>query len=442
MPAPSTRRRFLTGTAGAFAVLAGCNEQSAPSERGTVTPVDVPRTDAELLEEAAAIDSPAVSSAVIVSEAHYEAAIDHVLSVRRAAEAALADSDIDPESPDTVPYGTPESILENVDQRLEDVRSVGPTRRALRIAMSTLRQASRLLGVLRAESGTTDRESVLRELEAEREAIAALGSAFEYRIATPIEDYLPTLGAAEETLREAEENRSFAARLEDDDREFRPTDFGEIRNRIERLRRQRDDAERFLSTATDENNPSIRGRIDIALAELEADVRPIAEEYGAGAGERGDDLGQTVEGRIRSVRRSVGARSRRWTEEFDEYRRDGHRVRGLLEVTEWLLLFEAVDAAVDRTLDRLGPDDFPTESVVTEKRRAVEALEPIADGTALQRRFAERPLGLLRSADTRSERGIGNTEEVAFVHLLYVSAKECAGLATKRAETIAETLEE
>lgn len=442
MPSRSTRRRFLTGTAGVLAALAGCNEQSGPSNRGTVTPVDVPRTDEELLREAAAIDSPTVPPAVIVSETHFEAAIDHVKSVRRKAEAALDDSGIDPEDRDAAPYDTPASILDNTDDQLEHIRSEGKTRRALRIALSALREVGRLLGVLQAKNGTIDRESIRRELQAEREAVAALGEGFEYRLAAPIEKHLPTLAAAEEKLREAEEDQAFAASIEKDDGEVRPLEFGEARLRIERIRRLRDDAERFRSTATDASAPSIRGRIDDVLTELEAAVRPIAEEYGADPPEQDDDMGATVEGRIRNVRRSVGSRSRRWTEEFDEYRRDGHRVRGLLEVTEWLLLFEAVDVAVDRTLERLGPDEFPTESVVTEKRRAVEAVEPIAEGTALQRRFAERAHGLLRSADSRAERGIGNSEEVAFVHLLYASAKECAGRAASRAETMAETLGE
>jgi len=442
MPAPSTRRRFLTGAAGALAVLAGCNEQSSPSRRGTVTPVDVPRTDEELLQEAANIDVPSVPKAVIVSESHLQAAIDHIKSVRSTVESVLADSDIEPENYDGIRYGTPKSILDDTEQRLEDVRELGRTEQALSIASNTLRELSRLLGVLQAETGAADGESLRKEIEAERDAIDALPSQFDYRVATPVERYLPTLYTAESKLENLTQG-PFPARAETeeaDDETVPPSRIGELRLHLEHLRRQRDDVERFHATATDESAPPVRDGIDDALTQLEAEVRQIAEEYGAEPSGQREDLGETAEGRIRGVRRSVGARSRRWTEGFEEFRQDGRRMVGLLEVTEWLLLFEGVDAAVDRTLTRLGPDDFPTESVVTEKRRAVEALEAVADGTALQRRFAERSHGLLRSADSRAERGIGNTEEVAFVHLLYVSAKECANRAATRSETVSEAL--
>jgi hypothetical protein len=434
----------LTGTAGAFAVLAGCNEQSSPSRQGTVTPVDVPQTDEELLQEAASIDVPSVPKAAIVSESHHQAAIDHVKSVRSAVESVLAENDIDPENYDGVRYGTPKSILENTEKRLEDVRELGQTEQALNVASNTLRELGRLLGVLRAETGATDRESLRAELEAEREAMDALHGQFDYRVATPVNRYLPTLYTAESKLENLTEGPSptRATTEEADDEPVPPSRIGELRLHLEYLRRQRDDIERFHATATDESAPSVRDRIDDALTELEAAVRPIAEEYGTEPSGQREDLGSTVEGRIRGVRRSVGARSRRWNEGFEEYRRDGRRVVGLLEVTEWLVLFEAVDAAADRTLARLDPDNFPTESVVTEKRRAVEALEAVADGTALQRQFAEHAHGLLRSGDSRAERGIGDTEEVAFIHLLYVSAKECANRAATRSETIDEALRE
>ncbi|WP_178916922.1 hypothetical protein [Natronomonas gomsonensis] len=443
MPAPSTRRRFLAGTAGALAVLAGCNEQSSPSRQGTVTPVDVPQTDEELLQEAANIDVPSVPKAVIVSESHHQAAIDHIESVRSAVESVLADSDIEPENYDGVRYGTPKSILDSTEKRLEDVRDLGRTEQALRVASNTLRELSRLLGVLQAETGAADAESLRSELEAERDAIDALPGQFDYCVATPVERYLPTLYAAESKLDNLTE-RPFPTRAETeeaDDEAVQPSRIGELRLHLEYLRRQRDDVEQFHATATDESAPSIRDRIDDALTGLEPDIRSIVEEHGTEAPEQPGGSGRPGETRFRSVRQSVSRQGRRWATDLDDYREDGLRVLALVDATEWLVLFEAVDTAVDRTLARLEADDFPAETIPTEKRRAAEAVTTVAEGTALQRQLAGRAHGLLRNGDRHAEREVAITEETAFAHLLYVSAAECARQGVARSGATLDTLE-
>lgn len=443
MPAPSTRRRFLTGAAGAIAVLAGCNEQSSPSRQGTVTPIDVPQTDEELLQEAASIDVPSVPKAVIVSESHHQAAIDHLESVRSAVESVLAESDIEPENYDGVRYGTPKSILDSTEKRLEDVRDLGQTEQALNIATNTLRELSRLLGVLQAETGAADAESLRAELAAERDAIDALPSQFDYRVATPVERYLPTLYTAESKLENLTEGPSpTRTKTEEPDGEaVSPSRIGELRLHLEYLRRQRDDIEQFHATATDESAPSIRSRIDDALTELEPDIRAVVEEHGAETPEQSENSGRPGETRLRSVRQSVGRQGRQWATDLDDYREDGLRVLALVEATEWLLLFEAVDTAVDRTLARLETDDFPAETIPNEKRRAVEAVAAVAEGTALERQLAGRAHELLRDGDQHAEREVVITEETAFVHLLYVSAAECARRGMARSEAIVDTLD-
>lgn len=441
MPSPSTRRGFLTAAVGAAALVAGCNERSGPSnQRGTVTPVDVPRTDEELLGEALAIDSPDVPSVIIVSESHHKAAISHVESVRTAAEAELSEADIDSEDNDVVRYGTPASILEDTTRRLQEVRESGPTRKAIRIASDALREVSRLLGVLRAENGTADHETLQQELEDEQAAITTLSEEFDYRIAKPLERYLPTLYAAESKLQEARNQGEQAEKRELGEEAEEPTPprrIGELQIRLESLRRQRIDAEQFHSTATDPNAPSRRSRIDAALTRLATDIEPIAEEYGSRPSEQSR---QSTDARLRGIRQSIGARSQQWTGRLDTHREDGRRVTALIDATDWLLLFESVDVAVERTVERLDSDEFPTEVVITEKRRGVEGIEKIAEATSLQRRFAKHARGLLRSGDRRAEQSTQTGEGIPMAHFLYIAAAECANRAMDRGKAVAKSL--
>lgn len=306
---PSTRRRFLLGAA-ATAGIAGCNERSPRAGEGTVTPVEVPRTDHEYVREALAIDAPTLPLATRVSEVHWSAAVGHVESLQDSIREQI--DTVDGPVENYTHQRQPERVLEEADDRLGDARRAGPSESGLDTLHRVVNDLARADGFLRAEFGSLDADALRAEVEAERERTDAVVESIEYRIANPIEDALPTAVAAERTLDAADSLRN-ADRVLDDadaDEETRPERLATVYRYLERHRRRRDDAERYLETATDENAPSLRSAIDAGLDALEEELAGVADRFPEGNREALDD--ESVRDYFDGIRRSVGRRTGRF----------------------------------------------------------------------------------------------------------------------------------
>lgn len=435
---PSTRRRFLLGTA-ALAGVAGCNDRSPRAQQGTVTPVEVPRTDPEYVREAMGIDAPAVPEAVHVSDAHWSAAVAHVESLQESIREQL--DSIDGPSEEYTHHRSPDQVLEEAEDRLSDAEETGPSESGLATLYRTVNDLARADGFLRAELGSLDADALRSEVEAERERTEALVDSIEYRIADPVEDTLPTAFAAERTLERANGLRN-ADRFLDDadaDEETRPDRLASIYRHLEGHRRRRDDAERYLETVADPNAPSLRSAIDARLDGLRDELAEVAERFPEGEG-RGSDDGD-VESYFEGIRRNVGRRTGEFHAALSERREDGRRLHGLLEGHRLLVEYESISAAVDETTPLLDGREFPASRLVGEKRRAVESIDRVAEGSALQRHLASRAPRLLDSADRFPRDDQIDTRELAQMHLLYVGAAEWAERGRERGDALSESLQ-
>lgn len=464
---PSTRRRFLTGVTALAGAIAGCNESTTRAVDETVTPVEVPRTDREILEEVDAIEVPSIPPAVVVGDGHLQSAIGQLERLRGSLlEAAETRNE---------PFGdggfgrgrTPEEIVERVDERIRRARETGPSEEALDILRRVLDDVARPLGYLRAESGELTMADVDVALEAERSAVSDLRGDLEYRVATPVAEHLPTLGAAEETHYRLDDSGARVAPAASDDgahdreavSEPEPTptsdpDPGHVAERyyrLERVRRHRDDVERYLETATDGAAPSLRADLEAELADVRAELEAVAAEY---RGEAGPGGGGSLPEELRGMRRSVGGRIDRYLSRTAASPSDGDLVRVLFDGVQRLVTFRSVDVGVERTLERLDGRRFPTAALLEEKRRAVEHVETAAESPALGRRFAETaaesPALRRRFAETapqllRTAGGFGpdeapGVEDVARMHVYYIGGGEWAARGVSRGEAIAAAL--
>ena len=438
---PSTRRRFLLGAA-ALAGVAGCNERSARAGRETVTPVDVPRTDQEIVREATAIDAPSIPSAIRVSDAHLAAAVDHVETLRASVEELLESTD--GPSGEGSRNRPQEDVLERADERLESARETGPSEEAIHLVQRVVRDLARADGYLRAEQGTLDADSLRSDVEAEREATDALLDGFEYRIARPVDEVLPTAFAAERALEMADSLEHVDDFLDDErdsdgDAQRRVDQLASIYRSLEVHRRRRDDAERYLETATDPDARSLRPAIDAELDDLADELAAIAERFPDE--ERSAREEETVADYFEDIRSNVGRRTGRFRSELSAHRENGRRLNGLFSALRLLVEYESVTAAIDRTEPLLDGPEFPTSRLVTEKRRAVESVERVADGTPLQRYLARRATRMLESADRYSRDDGLNTRGLARMHLMYAGAAEWAELALERGDALSESLQ-
>jgi hypothetical protein len=398
--------------------MAGCNDRSSRSGDGTVTPVDVPRTDGEILSEAASIDVPSLPSPVIVTDDHHESAISHVASLRETVSDRLDDVEtIDDER--VVP---PNRALDRAADSIQNARSAGPSLEALSALRNAARELGQAQGVLRLIADEVDVGAVRAAIEEERAAVDSLRGDVDYRIAEPVAEYLPTATEAERTLDRQADLRDAALELEHAIDEERPDEarIASIVGRLERHRRLRDDAERFLETARDPQAPSLRDPIDDELERVETELDAIAEATPDRASDR-REAGSVVE-RLEITRAEVGTRVARFRQQLPEYREDGRRLQGLLTGHERVLEFESVDDAVERTLPLLGAGEFPTERIVAEKRNAVAALADAVEATPLQRRLIEQSRYLLSSAERYHREDDPDPRGLAMTHVLYVGA--------------------
>lgn len=435
---PSTRRSVLLGTASALAALAGCNESTSDGPQSTVTPVDVPRTKAEAMQEAAAIEWPEIPPAVPVTDARLDPAMAH-------AEALLSDlRAVAEDNPDMDLSGLrrripndPNDIVQRAASELQSAREADRARAALERAESTIREVSLPLGYMEAKIGILNRTAIKTMVDDERKALDALTDRFSYRIADPIGDHLPPLYEAERQLTDlrhldhAREQLTAAADGEID----AYTAFALARQNVEINRRRREAIDILHESATDLDAPSFRAAIPLVLADLREEVEAIADAYA----DRDPPNDATTKGRIRNIRIHIGRRSRRWLSELDE--NDGEpSARLLVDVVTWLTEFGALDAAIARTLDRFENGEIPAESVIEAKRDAVGGMETAAAGTPLQRHLAQRSETILETAD-RIAASEDDQRAVARTHLFYSGAAEWTRLSVDRGADLAATLQ-
>lgn len=454
---PSTRRRFLTGVTALSAALAGCNEGATRAVEETATPVPVPRTDREVLAELADVKAPDVPSPVVVTDAHFAAAVEHVERLRASIEARRdALDEVDDER--LRPHRPPEDALQRAADHLADARESGPSTDALSAVERVVGDLARLDGLLRVAADDVDVESLRAALEEERTATARARAGVDYRIARPVADGLPTAVVGERTLNDldalddAERMLDDAERGGSDDsgtevelvsedgeaRRPHPELLATVYQRIERQRRRRDDAERYLETATDPDAPSLGGPIADELDAVDSELAALADRFG------GDDdpprRDESVAGRLRSIRTSVGSRSAELHASLDERRQDGQRLYALSDAVTRLLEFDAIDVAVSETLPLAQEREFPTERLPGEKRRAVDALDRIAGGSPLQRHLGARAHDILRSADRYAAREDVAQRDLVMCHFTLVAAAEWAERAIERGEGLSESL--
>jgi hypothetical protein len=437
---PSSRRGFLAGATALAATLAGCNDETARSQRETVTPVEVPRTDEEVLREAAALDVPSLHAPVVVSEAHHAAAVEQVEANRDALVGRCQETDTPVDFEDVLgATDTPDAVLDEVDRRLEAARNTGPSPEALEVLRRALRQVATANGYLLAETGDADVERYREAVESEEAAADPLREAFDYRVAEPGE-YLPTLYAAEQALDRLEDASETEVRPGRADGEPDSRLVATLNYRLELARRRRDDVERYLATATDPEGPPLRGPIGEELDAVRAELSAVADRYGADSGDRPD--GQTVADDLRGIRWSVGRRCERYLSSEPDAPPAGARVRVLLDGVDRLLEFESIDAAVERTVDRLGSREFPADRLLEEKRRAVDGLERAASAPALHRRLADTPARIVASADRFHRREDDmDVERLARTHLYYAGAAEWVERGLARADGLATVMQ-
>lgn len=435
---PSTRRRLLLGAAGTIAALAGCNESTSGGPRSTVTPVDVPKTKAEALAEAAEIEWPEIPSSVRVTDDHLAAATADAERLVSDLQSTIEDGEeVDLSGLNRPAPTTPEEIIERAESQLEAARENGPSREALSTVQRAIREVALALGYIEAKRGDLDREGLEAAVDEEQAATEALVDRFSYRVADPLAEYLPTLQAAEVMLGDVRtiDNLRKALAEADSDHADEETAYAVVRREIASHRRNRKDAARLLATATDERRPSVRSAIEVALSGVRSEVEAIADTYA----DRDPPNGASVEGEIRNIRFHVGHRSQRWLSELEDH--DGEQpLRLLLDVAAWLVEFESLDTAVARTVGAMDDEEIPGDAIVSAKRDAVDALRAAAEGSALQRELAARSSILIRSADRNADRN-EDARTVARTHLLYAAADEWGTRALERADAVAAALQ-
>lgn len=436
---PSTRRSVLLGAAGTIAALAGCNESTSDGPRSTVTPVDVPKTRGEALEEAARLDKPEITPGVRVTEDHLAAAIADAESLVSDLRSAIdrAGDDIDLRDLQRRGADEPDDVVRRAESRLESVREMDPSQDALSMVNGAVREVALPLGYIEAELGDLDRETLETAIDDEVAATEALADRFSYRVAAPISAYLPTLRVAETTRPDPGDIENAREPLADAEsgRIDEANAIALARRQLEVNRRSRTDAARFLTTATDSDRPSVRAAIEDGLSAVHSEVEAIAETYA----DRDPPDNISVEGEIRNIRIHVGRRSRRWLSELEDD--DGSSsLRLLLDVSRWLVEFASLDAAVARTIDAMDDEEIPSDAILAAKRDAVDAIGSASEGTALQRELASRSASLVRTAD-RNATTSDDARTVARTHLLYAAAAEWAVRALERGDWVASTLQ-
>lgn len=429
----SSRRRFLVAVGAAL--LAGCNESSQSSRDGTVTPVDVPQSDDDALETAAQVAVPAVPPGVVVGDDHREAVIEHAEGlVDRAARELEAAGGVD--LADIEVIRNREDPFEAARQVVEELRE-GPDPRPFRRLDREFADVGAIVGYVRAETGELDTGAVRAAFRTERDGYADLTAGLEYRVATPVIQFLPTVAAAEGALEHAGNRldtvEEAVGGLGDEPGTASSSELAVAWRRVEQVRLAKANAAGFLGTATD---PSATARETELEDELERQRRAIRSlELPAGP----DGSAGPVPERMRTILSTV--RSRR-SDVLDGAGRDVPSgptlVEALLRVVRVRGEVEAFGTAASLTFDRMDGGGIAEGQLVEEKRHAVERLETLAGAAPLQRRVGSLAEDMVTFGD-RLQPGQG-TDPVATAHFVYVGAQEFADRALTRGEALADSL--
>ncbi|PSQ33233.1 hypothetical protein BRD11_05590 [Halobacteriales archaeon SW_12_69_24] len=186
-----SRRRFVAAAGGAC--LAGCNSAEEPERTETVTPVDVPRSDSEVLEAVDSVPVPSIPPAPTVSTAHRRSVVTHVADRIETAETALAEADdvalADVERLDDL-EGSFDAYRSNLAAYEAD-----PDRRRFRRLARTVDDVARIIGHVRSATGDLDADGIRTAFGAARDAAVELTDGLEYRLAPPVVDRYPTASA-------------------------------------------------------------------------------------------------------------------------------------------------------------------------------------------------------------------------------------------------------
>lgn len=434
-----SRREVLLGVAAASASLAGCSDDPTPVER-TVTPVEVPRSDGDILREAAASDPPAVPSPVVVSDDHVTDALGRV---EAALSALLERVDGGQEGRARLSDEIRQSIESNVGRArdlLADAESAETPPEALSSAREARGEIGEASGWLRADSGDLRTSELEAAIEAERAAARDLDSRFEYHIAAPLAGWVPTYGAAERQRDALGRHREQATRaLEEatDDGGLVST-AGRVTREIATHRHRRSDIERLVESATTAGRPSLRTALERELDDRTSRLAALADRYEI---ERDDSPDvSSAAGRIEAVRLQVGNRASGVRSEAKRDREAGSYVRALSRAEAYLAQFGAVDEAVDETLELINGGSIPVEAVPPEKQSAVERIGAVAEAPALGRRFARGCSRPLAAADRRVDRQPNGVAAATRAFFFYRISAGWAERARRRAGALAERL--
>lgn len=427
----TNRRRFIAATGAAM--LAGCNEQAESEPEETVTPVDVPQSAADVLEDVDTIPVPTVRHGTIVSDAHRRAVIDRAGDRLETAEAELAAADgVALEDIEGLRQsGAP---FETARDRVRAYRDDAGPRRFQRLR-NAVRDLGIIIGHVRAATGTLDEADLRTALERAQEAYVALGRGADYRLASPVIDLLPTLAAAEAALDRASGSRRAAERSLPGGQESGsaplPPAVAEVWGGIEMVRLETTNAAGYLETSLDGAAPARDAVISeaigeqlSALQELEVPRRPD---------------GGPLPSQIRTVLSTTRARRAELFSAADPTEPESaNRIELLLDAAALRGQLEAFDVAGTETFGRAGGDTFPVDRLPPAKRRAVARLEALSEGAPLQRHLGGLADDMVTFAD-RIEAGMGDAP-VASAHFMYVSGRVFAELSLSRGERLAARL--
>jgi hypothetical protein len=434
-----SRREVLLGAAAVSASLAGGSDDPTPVER-TVTPVEVPRSDKDILREAAASDPPAIPSPVVVSDDHVTDALGRV----EAALAALLERvDGGQEQPAGLSDETRQSIDANAGRAREllaDAESAETPPEALSSAREARAEVGEASGWLRADSGDLRTSALEAAIETERAAARDLESRFEYRIAAPLAGWVPTYGAAERQREALGRHREQATEaLEEVTDDVVPVSAaGRVTREIATHRHRRSDIVRLVESATAGGRPSLRTALESELDDRTGRLATLADRYEIERDDSPDT--SSAAGRIEAVRLQVGNRAGGVRSASERDREAGRYARALSRAEAYLAQFGAVDEAVDETLELVRGGPIPVEAVPPEKQSAVERIGAVAEAPALGRRLARGCSRPLAAADRRVDRSPSSVAATTRAFFFYRISAGWAERARRRAGALAERL--
>jgi hypothetical protein len=424
-----SRRRFVAAAGGAC--LAGCNSAEEPERTETVTPVDVPRSDGEVLEAVDSVPVPSIPPAPTVSTAHRRSVVTHVADRIETAEAALAEADdvalADVERLDDL-EGSFDAYRSNLAAYEAD-----PDRRRFRRLARTVDDVARIIGHVRSATGDLDADGIRTAFAAAREDAVELTDGLEYRLAPPVVERYPTATAGEAVLDRIEDVRLAAQREVAELAEPTPTEAAAVWRSVESLRLETTNAAGYLETGLDPAAPSRT----VAIASLAGDHLEALESLAVPR--RAD--GRAIPPRIETALSS--ARSRRSELLAAADPTDPERARRLELLTEAVRVrghLEAFDAAAEATFPLLDSDaGVPAEELMPEKRAAVEGLDRLAGAAPLPRSLGEIAEPLVTYGDRLKENQ--GTNPVAATYFMYVAAGAVVDLSIERGERLAAALD-